>query len=214
MREEEHVPQLDRPAAIVLGELVLIKLREGRRQSLLHLAGERRLAVLPVNGNELGEFVGALDDASERLRNQSAMRLVASHLADKQQWHMAQLHLLARLYRQPRDLLNRNLRHEFGDAAGDLDSVLVELAFPKQASQHRAPQLQLRRNLPRRSTFMRATSKVEFKHVESCHCGSPFIVRIDSSTAVPHQRVLHLHPERRSTRRCERAARNSRSPAA
>src|SRR5262249_53890157 len=92
--EEEHVAQLDGPAAIVLGELILIELRERGRESLLHLAGERHATVLPVDGDELGEFVGTLDDAGERLRNRRAVRLVARHLANKQKRRMTQLHLL------------------------------------------------------------------------------------------------------------------------
>jgi hypothetical protein len=95
--EEEHVPQLDRPAAVVLGELILIKLRERRRQTLLHLTGKRHAPVLPVNGDELGEFVGTLDDLGKRLRHQGAVRLVASHLANKQKRRMTQLHLLPAL---------------------------------------------------------------------------------------------------------------------
>src|SRR5438128_7178648 len=94
MAEEEHVPQLDGPAAIVLGELVLIKLRKRRCQSLLDLARERYTPVLPVDSDKLGELVGTLDDTRKRLRNRRTVSLLARHLADKQERCMTQLHLL------------------------------------------------------------------------------------------------------------------------
>jgi hypothetical protein len=129
MAAEEDVAQLDGPAAIVLGQLVLVEL-EGCRQPLLHLAGERHSPVLPVDGNKLGEFVRTLDDASERLGNQSPVRLVPRHLAHKRQWGVTQLHLLAGLDRERRHSLRGDLRHQLRDVACDLDSVLVELALP------------------------------------------------------------------------------------
>ncbi len=138
MAEEEHVPQLDRPAAVVLGELILIKLRKRCRQALLHLTRKRHTSVLPVNGDELGELVGTLDDAGKCLRHEGAVRLVASHLADKQKRRVTQLHPLASFNGKRSHLLGLDLGNELGNAAGDLDSVLIKLALPKQARQHRA----------------------------------------------------------------------------
>jgi hypothetical protein len=51
---------------------------------------------------------------------------------------MTQLHPLASFDCQRRHLLGRDLGNEFGNAAGDLDPVLIKLALPKQARQHRA----------------------------------------------------------------------------
>src|SRR5882724_5819399 len=62
VREGKHVAQLDRSATVVLGELILVELAERRGQSLLHLPGERYTSVLPVDGEELGELIGTLDD--------------------------------------------------------------------------------------------------------------------------------------------------------
>src|SRR5208282_6367661 len=117
--------------------------------------------VLPVNGDELRDFVGTLDDLGKRLRHESAVRLVAGHLADKQKRRMTQLHTLAGFDCQSRHLLSRDLGNEFGNAAGDLDTVFVELALPKQARQHGAAQLQLRRDVSRRSALVSARSKVK-----------------------------------------------------
>src|SRR6266700_1131424 len=97
MAEEEHVPQLDGPAAIVLGELVLIKLRKRRCQSLLDLARERYTPVLPVDSDKRGELVGTLDDTCKRLRNQRTVKLVARQLADKHHLCMTQHDLVMSL---------------------------------------------------------------------------------------------------------------------
>ena len=89
------------------------------------------------------------------------MRGVTRHLAHEQQRRVTQLHLLARLDGKRGHLLGCDLGHEFRDAAGDLDAVLVELALPEQASQHRAPQLQFRRDVAGRRTFVRARTEVQ-----------------------------------------------------
>src|SRR5262249_45156252 len=62
-----------------------------------------------------------------------------------------------------------DLRHQLGDAASDLDSVLVELALPEQAGEHRTPQLQLRRNLPCRCALVGAGAEVQAECVKSGH---------------------------------------------
>src|SRR5581483_6567990 len=175
--EEKHVPQFDGPATVILGELVFIKLRESCRESLLHLTGERHTPVLPVHGNELSELVSTLDHASERFRHRRAVRLVARHFADEQKRRVAQLHLLAGLDSKRSHLVGRNLGHQLGDAAGDLDSVLVELALPKQAGEHRAPQLHLGRDVPCRCTLVRARCSVEIQCVQSGHVFLTFNAR-------------------------------------
>ena len=65
MREEEHVAEANDAGAVVLGERVLVKLDECGGEALLHLRGERLLSAGPVDGDELGELIGTLDDASE-----------------------------------------------------------------------------------------------------------------------------------------------------
>src|SRR5262249_20870766 len=134
--EEQHVAQLDRPATVILGELVLIKLWECRRESLLYLAGKRHTSILPVNGNELGEFVSTLDNGRERVAHQMTLRLLPRHLADNQKWCMTQLHSSTSLDSKRGHLFRHDLWYELSNAPGDLDSVLVELAFPQQAGEH------------------------------------------------------------------------------
>jgi hypothetical protein len=165
--QEEHVTQLDGSAAIVLGELILVELGEGRRQSLLHLAGERHAPVLPVDCDKLCELVGALDNGGKRICHQMTMCLVARHLADQQQGRVTQLHPRARFDGQRRHLLTRDLGYQFSNATGDLDSVLIELRLPEQTRQHRAPQLQFRRDVPRRRAFV--GSGADLRCIQSGH---------------------------------------------
>ena len=70
VRQEEHVAELDRAVPVVLGELVGVELGERPSKAPLGLLGERPAAVPPVDGEELGELVGALDDAFEGVRHQ------------------------------------------------------------------------------------------------------------------------------------------------
>src|SRR5262249_7513962 len=78
-------------------------------------------------------------------------------------------------------------------AAGDLDSVLVELALPKQACEHRAPQLQLWRDVPRRRALVRARCGVEIECVETGH-GASLRRRSLSNSSY----VVRKHQSRRS----------------
>ena len=160
MTQKQDIAQLDRPAPVVLGQSVLIKLRESRGQSLLHLSRERNPPVLPVDGHKLGQLVGALDHALQRLRHHRTMRLVTRHLPHQQQRRVTQLHLLARFHRTRRHLLSSNLRYQLRDAASDLNAVLVELRFPKHARQNRAPQLKLSGDVAGRRAFMRTRPEV------------------------------------------------------
>jgi len=93
------------------------------------------------------------------------------HLPHQQQRRVTQLHLLARLHCKPGHFFGRDLRHQFCDASGDLHAILIELALPEQASQHRALQLQLRRDVARRRTLMRPRPEVQLQHVQSSHHG-------------------------------------------
>jgi hypothetical protein len=136
VREEEHVAQANRSGAIVLGQRVLVELAECRGQPLLHLRRERLTPAGPVDGDKLAQLVGALNHARQSLGHQAAMRGVARHLAHQQQRRVAQLHPLARLDGQRGNLLRRNLRNQFVDAAGDLHAVLVELALPQHAGEN------------------------------------------------------------------------------
>src|SRR5580765_119771 len=102
------------------------------------------------------------------------MRGVTHHLTHEQKRRVTQLHLLARLDCQCSHLLGRDFGDELRDAARDLDSVLVELALPEQAREHRAPQLQLRGDVARGSTLVRSRTRVEVEQIESSHLWPPF----------------------------------------
>ena len=54
---------------------------------------------------------------------------------------MTQLHTLASLDGQRSYTLCLDLRNECADAHGDFCAILVELALPQHAGEHRAPQL-------------------------------------------------------------------------
>src|ERR1700733_5582731 len=184
MTKKEYIPQLDRPTTVVLGELIFVKLREGRSQPLLHLSRERHTSVLPVDGNKLCEFIGTLEDACERLRHRRTVRLMTRHFADDQKRRVTQLHLLARLNGKGSHLLGPNLRHSLGDASGDLDPVLVELALPKETRKHRAAQLHLRRDVACGRVLVRARCSVEIQCVQSGHVFLTFNAR-----RLRHQRL-------------------------
>ena len=67
---------------------------------------ERLASAGPVEGDELGQLVGALNDAGECLPNKVPMGCVARHLSDQQQRCVTQFHALARLHGQRGDLLS------------------------------------------------------------------------------------------------------------
>jgi hypothetical protein len=56
--EEQHVAELDDRFAVVLRQLVGVELRERPRQPTLDARGKRLLLFLPVEGDELAEFIG------------------------------------------------------------------------------------------------------------------------------------------------------------
>src|SRR6185437_9499130 len=154
--EEEHVTQLDRSSAVVLGQRVLVKLGESGSQTLLYLRGKRLLALAPVERHELGELVSTLDHAKQGLSHKLAMRCQSRHLTHQQQRSVTQLHLFAGLDGQRSYLFRRDLGHQLTDASCDRYTILIELVFPQHAGQNRAPQLLLRRNMLRRRAFVRA----------------------------------------------------------
>ena len=86
------------------------------------------------------------------------MSLVTRHLADNQQRHVTKLHLLASLDGESGNLLRLNLGDKLRNASRDLDAILLELALPERARQHRTAKLQLRRNVPRGRILMSARS--------------------------------------------------------
>ena len=112
-----------------------------------------------------------MDDARKRIAHEMTMCLVTRHLADEQQRRMTHLHLLTSLDRKRGNFLRRDLGHQFRNAASDLDAVLVELALPKQAGQHRAAQLELRRDVPGSRALVSARAEVE--GVKSSHSWPP-----------------------------------------
>ena len=167
MAEEEGIAETNLPGAIVLGERVLVEVREGGGESLLDLPGERHATVCPVDREELGELVGSLDDAHEGLGNKRAVRAVASHLADQQEGHVTQLHGGARLDGQRGDDSCLDLRDELANAGGDGGAALVELVLPEHAAENAAAQGLLRGERDCRRTLMSAeTSEMaEFEDV-------------------------------------------------
>ncbi len=136
MDEEQHVAQLDRPVAVVLRELVGVELGEGAGQTQLHLLGQRPAAVPPVDGQELGQFVRALDHPLDRGGDQRGARARPGQRGQQQQRRMTQVERLARLDRQRGHDLRRNLGRQRGDPVGDRFAVLVELVFPQEARRH------------------------------------------------------------------------------
>ena len=169
VRQEQDVAQLDGAAAIVLRELVLVELRKRGREALLDLARERHAAVLPVDGYELAQLVSALNDALEGLGHQTAMGLVTSHLAHQEQRRVTELHLLTRLDGKHSHSLGLDLGNKLGNAAGDLNAVLIKLALPEQAGEHRAAQLQLVRDVTRGGSLVGAKSAGTIHQIESGH---------------------------------------------
>jgi len=89
----------------------LLLVREMARHKTHRAPVSETLARVIQRADELGEFVSALDDTSKRLRDRRPVRLVTRHLADKQEWRMAQLHLLASLDGKCGNLFGRDLRH-------------------------------------------------------------------------------------------------------
>lgn len=140
VREEEHVTQTYGRGAVVLGQSVLVEASEGGGEALLHLRGQRHAAVGPVDGDELGELVGTLDDARERVGHESAVRGVAGHLTHQQKRRVAQLHGGAGLDGERGDGLGRDAGYELADARGDGLPALVELVLPEHAGEYAAAQ--------------------------------------------------------------------------
>src|SRR5262249_44512993 len=78
------------------------------------------------------------------------------------------------------------LGDKLGDTAGDRYAVLVELALPQHARQHRAAELQLGADVARRRALMRTKARAEgakVEQVESGHVGASFRVVQNHQTA-------------------------------
>jgi hypothetical protein len=174
VHQEQHVPDPHRAVAVILGELIGVELGDGLGETLLDLRRDGlTLALLlraersrPVDRQQLRHLVGTLDHAGERIGDQHAMLFVPRHLAHQEQRRMPQLHGLARLDRQRRDAIGRDLRHQRTDAVGDGNAVLVELVLPQQAVHQRALQLHLGRETPGAGALMRegANEFVQLDH--------------------------------------------------
>jgi hypothetical protein len=158
---------------VVLGQGVLVELGERRCHALLYLRGEGLTSAGPVDGDELAQLVGALDDTRKRVGHQTAMRGVTRHLANEQKRSMTQLHTLAGLNGQRGDLFSLDLRNQLVDAAGDLHAVLIELAFPQQAGEDRAAQSLLGGDDSGPCSLVSARSRLELEHVQA-HGAPPF----------------------------------------
>src|SRR5207302_1147168 len=120
--EEQHVAELhDRFTelhdrfTVILRELVGVELRERPRQPALHARGKRLLLLLPVERDELAEFVGALDHALECFGYERARALAARELANQEERRMAELHLVTRFAGESR----HNFRLVPGGERGD-----------------------------------------------------------------------------------------------
>jgi len=137
------------------------------------------LARGPVKRNELSEFVGALDHAIERFRNERSGSLAASKLTDKEERNMAKPHLVACFDCKRGNVFGLVLRYEARDALEDLAALFVEGIFPKQAGEHGAPQFEPRIDLLRDCSFIsfcaNSAREQALPYVQLCHCCfSPF----------------------------------------
>ena len=113
---------------------------------------------LGVQTNNVAEYyglIGALDYAQQRLCDQLAVCCQTRHLTHQQQRRVTQLHLLAGLHGQRRDFFSGDLGHQLADASGDCDTILIKLALPQHAGQHRPAQLLLGSDVLRRRAFVR-----------------------------------------------------------
>jgi hypothetical protein len=173
VRKKEHVAQPNGSGAVVLCQRVLVELAERGSQPLLNLRGERLTAHGPIEGDELAQLIGALDDASQSLGHQAAMRCKARHFAHQQKRSVAQLHALAGLHGQRCHLLGLDLRYKLVNAAGDLDAVLVELALPQHAGKSGAAQGLLRSDDTGLRSLMSARTRLGLEDVQA-HGAPPF----------------------------------------
>ena len=96
-------------------------------------------------------------------------------------------------------LLRRDLRDQFVDAAGDLHAVLIELALPQQAGEHRAPQLLLGGEAARRRALVCARTAPASAHSTSLHSSGPC-----SASFQERQARYRAWRELRETRGCVR----------
>ena len=107
--------------------------------------GERALAVLPVQGQELGDLVGPLDDSSQGVGHHADLRVVRlrqpGQLTHQQQRHMTQVVVGTQIDGEIRHVLLLALRDQSLDAVGNGDTVFVEGILPQQTRRHRAPKL-------------------------------------------------------------------------
>src|SRR5271157_1733184 len=142
--EEHYVAQLDVLVAIVLRKLVLGELVECCRKSLLYLLRERALtaAQLVVDRHELSDFVGTLNDASERIPNEFLVLLGSQgHFINDEQWCVTKLLLFTSLDRQLCALLRRNLANQLTHQRCYVLTVRIESVFPQHASVEQAGKL-------------------------------------------------------------------------
>ena len=79
--EEHHIPKPDHARPVVLGQRILIELRERSRETLLHLSRQRRTSILPVDRDKLGQLICTLDHTSHGFGNQGTVRRMTRHLA-------------------------------------------------------------------------------------------------------------------------------------
>ena len=181
--EEEHVAKANCAGTVVLGERVLVEAGERCGEPLLHLRGERLAPLGPVDGDELGELVGTLDDAHEGLGHKSAVSGMTRHLAHQKQRRVTKLHRSASLYGEGRDLLGRNRGDELADASRDGYAFLVELVLPEHAGEYRTPQCLLRRDDGRACAFMsaRASEMGQLEDVQ-LHVVAPPFVRVGENS--------------------------------
>ncbi len=158
MDQEQHVAQLDRAIAVVLGQLIGVEPGEGPREAALHLLGERPAAVPPIDGEELGELVGPLDHPLDGVGHQRGSRARVSQDRQQHQRRVTQVEHLARLDGQGRHDRGVEIGRQRGDTVGDGLAVLVELVLPQEAGEHRAAQGLFGRQMNRRRALVRDAS--------------------------------------------------------
>src|SRR5262249_21209819 len=141
------------------------ELRERLGQSALDACGERFLAGLPVESNELTEFVRPLDDLRKRIRHQGACALAPGQLPHQEEWNMAKLHLVTGLASERCYVFRLVARHEFRETLRDVVALFIERVFPEQACQHASPQLTPRIDMLCHRSCVRPCRKHPLPHI-------------------------------------------------
>ena len=192
--EEQHVAELHDRFAVVFGKLVGVELRERPRQPALDARRKRLLCFLPVERDELAEFIGSLDHVLERFGYERACALAARELANQEERCMAELHLVTRLARESGHNFRLVLGGERGHALRDVAALLVAGVFPEQTREHGAPEFAPRVHFLRHRPLVRPHREKPLPYVHFCHCHSSFHPPANISPGGKSSRVAGRQP--------------------